>query len=125
MKPISDIDLTIKLTFCSAGVTFILKCDTVKKEPKEKTANFNISVLTAVSSETLKLNESTSPQLLDWAKGYSRWLTRANVTAGFDENGIFGTFKEGITIEETLNGIQIACDMISQRFEHYDESILT
>ena len=125
MKPIAEIDITTKLTFFSAGVTLILKCDTVKREPGEKAANFNISALTAVSLETLKLNESTSPQLVDWAKGYSRWLTRANVNASFNENGIFGTFKEGITIEETLNGIQAACDMISQRFEHYDESILT
>ena len=125
MKPTTEIDITTKLTFSSAGVAFILKCNTAKTRSSSKTASFTVSAVDAVSLEALKLTEDTSPQLLDWAKGYSRWLTRANVTADFDDDGILGIFKEGITVAETLTGIQAACDMISQRFDHYESSILT
>ena len=124
MTPITELDITTKLTFSSAGVTFILKCNTVKTGSGSKTANFTVSTVDAVSLEALKLNEATSPQLVDWAKGYSRWLTRANVIADYNEDGILGTVKDGITIAETLTGIQAACDMISQRFDHYESSIL-
>ncbi len=125
MKPTIEIDITTKLTFLSAGVTFILKCNTAKTAVGPKTANFTVSALDAISLEALKLTEDTSPQLLDWAKGYSRWLTRANVTADFNDDGILGIVKEEITVAETLTGIQAACDMISQRFDHYENSILT
>ena len=124
MKPITELDITAKLTFSSAGVAFILKCNTVKTGSGSKTANFTVSTVDAVSLEALKLNEATSPQLVDWAKGYSRWLTRANVIADYNDDGILGTVKDGITIAETLTGIQAACDMISQRFDHYEISIL-
>tara|TARA_B100000446_G_scaffold146042_1_gene139575 strand:+ start:555 stop:932 length:378 start_codon:yes stop_codon:yes gene_type:complete len=124
MTPITELDITTKLTFSSAGVTFILKCNSAKTGSGSKTANFTVSAVNAVSLETLKLNEDTSPQLVDWAKGYSRWLTRANVIADYNDDGILGTVKEGITIAETLTGIQAACDMISQRFDHYESSIL-
>tara|TARA_B100000749_G_scaffold170145_1_gene131022 strand:+ start:572 stop:949 length:378 start_codon:yes stop_codon:yes gene_type:complete len=124
MTPITELDITTKLTFSSAGVTFILKCNSAKTGSGSKTANFTVSAVNAVSLEALKLNEDTSPQLVDWAKGYSRWLTRANVIADYNDDGILGTVKEGITIAETLTGIQAACDMISQRFDHYESSIL-
>ena len=124
MTPITELDITTKLTFSSAGVTFILKCNSAKTGSGSKTANFTVSAVNAVSLETLKLNEDTSPQLVDWAKGYSRWLARANVIADYNDDGILGTVKEGITIAETLTGIQAACDMISQRFDHYESSIL-
>ena len=116
--------MCIRDRFSSAGVTFILKCNSAKTGSGSKTANFTVSAVNAVSLETLKLNEDTSPQLVDWAKGYSRWLTRANVIADYNDDGILGTVKEGITIAETLTGIQAACDMISQRFDHYESSIL-
>jgi len=124
MTPITELDITTKLTFSSAGVTFILKCNSAKTGSGSKTANFTVSAVNAVSLEALKLNEDTSPQLVDWAKGYSRWLTRANVIADYNDDGILGTVKEGISIAETLTGIQAACDMISQRFDHYESSIL-
>ena len=125
MNPTTEIDITTKLTFSSAGVAFILKWNTSKTRSSSKTASFTVSAVDAISLEALKLTEGTSPQLVDWAKGYSRWLTRANVTADFNEDGILGTVQEGITVAETLTGIQAACDMISQRFDHYESSILT
>ena len=125
MKPTTEIDITTKLTFSSAGVVFILKYNTAKTRSSSKTGSFTVSAVDAISLDALKLTEGTSPQLVDWAKGYSRWLTRANITADFNDDGILGTVKEGITIAETLTGIQAACDMISQRFDHYESSILT
>ena len=79
---------------------------------------------TTAAPVELSFTEDTSPQLADWIGGYSRWLRRANVTASFDENGITGTFAGGLTPEQTMMGVTDACDMIRQRFEHYEESIL-
>ena len=36
-----------------------------------------------------------------------------------------GTFADGLTPEKLLEGVQGACDMIRQRFELYDASILS
>ena len=65
-----------------------------------------------------------SPQLADWVRGYTRWLARARVSASFDENGIAGTFATGLTPEQVLQGVRDACDMIRQRFEPYEASVL-
>ena len=72
MKPTTEIDITTKLTFSSAGVVFILKYNTAKTRSSSKTGSFTVSAVDAISLEALKLTEGTSPQLVDWAKGYSR-----------------------------------------------------
>ena len=35
-----------------------------------------------------------------------------------------GTFRDGMTAEQTLLGMREACDMIRQRFELYEESVI-
>ena len=40
------------------------------------------------------------------------------------EDSISGTFAPTLTSEQTLEGVQLACDMIRQRFELYTESVV-
>ena len=57
-------------------------------------------------------------------RGYSRWLHRARVSASLNESSIDGKFADGLSSEQVLDGVRIACDMIRQRFELYQESVL-
>ena len=69
MKPIAEIDITTKLTFFSAGVTLILKCDTVKREPGEKAANFNINTINQkIYVFGIAYNENEKKEIIQEAK---------------------------------------------------------
>ena len=72
----------------------------------------------------IKLLESDSAQLYDWAKGYARWLHRASIKAEHNENAIEGKFTSVQSPESALENLREACLMIRQRFEHYETSIL-
>jgi 1,4-dihydroxy-2-naphthoyl-CoA synthase len=47
-----------------------------------------------------------------------------NVEASFDRSGINGSFTSDLGPEQVLEGVQDACDMIRQRFDLYQESVL-
>ena len=85
---------------------------------------FALAVSDSSTGHKLRLAVDVSPQLADWARGYSRWLVRANVKATHDESGITGTFAPDLQPEQVLQGLRDACEMIRQRFELYEESIL-
>ncbi len=123
MATISQTEINISLAFPKAGVTFEIRCGTPGGGANGH-PSFKLKALDYSGARQLSFSEDTSPQLADWVGGYSRWLRRANVTASFDENGITGTFAGGLTPEQTMMGVTDACDMIRQRFEHYEESIL-
>ena len=116
----STVQLTVNLAFPQAGVTFVIQV-----EDRESDAlSFSLTVTDASSNEAIPLTVDASPQLADWVRGYTRWLARARVTAGQDREGITGTFAAGLTPEQVLDGVREACDMLRQRFEPYQESIL-
>jgi hypothetical protein len=114
--------IKVILTFPKANVCFIVTCthESFTKEP----AKFRIDVNSNTHQEPLKLNEAHSPQLSDWAKGYARWLHRANIQAKHNDDAIVGTFTSVLEPEVLLENIREACLMIRQRFEHYESSIL-
>ena len=72
----------------------------------------------------MAFTQEASPALADWVRGYTRWLHRSRVSATHDAQVISGTFAEGVTPEQLLEGLGLACDMIRQRFDPYQESIL-
>ena len=114
---------SLDLSFPTAGVTF-----NIAVEPPDgangASPTFALSVSDAGTGQRLRLSVDVSPSLADWVRGYSRWLVRARVQATYDENGITGTFAPDLEPEQVLRGLQDACDMIRQRFELYEESVL-
>ena len=112
----SEVKIDIKMAFPEAGVTFA-----VEVAPE---GSFRLTATDAVNGKAVPLSAEASPQLADWARGYARWLFRSNVKASHDASGITGSFVDGLTPEQVLAGVRDACDMIRQRFELYEESIL-
>ena len=123
MTTTSTTNASLALSFPAAGVTF-----NIVVQPPGGTngaaQTFALSVSDASTRQQLRLRADVSPSLADWVRGYSRWLVRARVRATHDENGITGTFAPDLEAEQVLQGLQDACEMIRQRFELYEESIL-
>ncbi len=86
-------------------------------------AAFSLSALDANSGEPIPFTSESSPVLADWVRGYTRWLYRAGVAAQYSETSISGSFSAGMSAERILEGVQLACDMIRQRFELYEDSV--
>jgi hypothetical protein len=120
MASTSGVQANVNLAFPRAGVVFAIRVET----PDGNAPTFNLRVTDATGKRTIPFRVDASPQLADWVRGYTRWLRRASVTASYDESGIKGSFSGGLTPEQVLQGVRDACDMIRQRFELYEESVL-
>ena len=114
------IDLNLTLPFEAAQVQFDIKVG----EPSDSDAGASFSLSALDSAGTpVPFTSDASPVLADWVRGYTRWLYRAGVTARYTETAISGDFAQGMSAEQVLEGVQLACDMIRQRFELYEDSI--
>ena len=120
MAATSDLQIKINLAFPNAGVAFKIDANS---SDGGATA-FRLSVTDISGERDVAFRVDDSRVLADWVRGYSRWLIRARVSATFDDHAITGTFADGITPEQTLQGVSDACDMIRQRFDLYEESVL-
>ena len=120
----NSVNLDLSLAFPRAGVAFAIEARAQDGGADEDPSTFRVSVSDASNGRAVPLTVDASPQLADWVRGYTRWLARARVSASFDENGIAGTFAAGLTPEQVLQGVRDACDMIRQRFEPYEASVL-
>ena len=125
MATISETAIKINLAFPKAGVTFVVECTPPDAASSNDSHSFKITANSSETSSALTFTEDTSTQLADWIKGYSRWLVRANVTASFTDECINGTFRSGLSPEQVLSSVNDACDMIRQRFDHYETSVLS
>ena len=114
--------IQMTLPFPKANVSFLVRCSDIGSI--QGTTPFTITVYSHIDRKPIKLLESDSPQLADWAKGYARWLHRAGIKAEHNENAIQGHFSSIQSPELALENIREACLMIRQRFEHYESSIL-
>ena len=112
--------IKIELAFPDAGVKFHLSADSGPGAG----AAFGLRVSDASSGAPVAFTQEASPELADWVRVYTRWLYRSRVSASHDTEAISGTFAEGVTPEQVLEGLGLACDMIRQRFEPYRESVL-
>jgi hypothetical protein len=113
------IDLKLRLPFQGAGIEFVIQIGESDNE-----TSFVLTVESLGPGGRVPFTSAASPVLADWVRGYTRWLYRARVSAQYTEDSISGTFAPGLTSEQTLEGLQLACDMIRQRFELYTESVL-
>ena len=135
----SGVNLSVYLPFPTAGVAFRIRVDSDKVPgpsvfvlsahrwvaDEDVPTSFAIGPTTDERGQNaLPFSVDVSPCLADWIRGYTRWLVRAGVRATHDSNSINGTFAESMTAEQVLLGVRDACDMIRQRFEWYEESIV-
>ena len=124
MTTTSDVQMSVKLAFPKAEVVFAIKVEPPSGQSNGQGRSFHLAVTDTTGTRTTPFKADASPHLADWVRGYTRWLVRANVRASHDESSISGTFADGLTPEQVLLGVRDACDMIRQRFELYEESIL-
>ena len=117
-----DLNLNVNLPFPNAGIVVAIKVET--PDGNGSAPSFYISVTDITGERAIPVSSEVSPSLADWARGYSRWLYRARVSAFHDESRIRGTFADDLSPEQILDGVRIACDMVRQRFELYQESVL-
>jgi len=118
----TDDIIQLTLLFPKANVSFSITCTNFISPDGD--GHFAIKVNSYKERKPIKLLESDSAQLYDWAKGYARWLHRASIKAEHNENAIEGKFTSVQSPESALENIREACLMIRQRFEHYETSIL-
>tara|TARA_B100000686_G_scaffold216710_1_gene223714 strand:- start:415 stop:792 length:378 start_codon:yes stop_codon:yes gene_type:complete len=118
----TDDIIQLTLLFPKANVSFSITCTNFISPDGD--GHFAIKVNSYKERKPIKLLESDSAQLYDWAKGYARWLHRASIKAEHNENAIEGKFSSVQSPESALENIREACLMIRQRFEHYETSIL-
>lgn len=122
MVTASDVNINVKLPFPKAGVVISIKVET--PEGNGSAPSFHLSVTDSSGERAIPFSRDVSPSIADWVRGYSRWLHRARVSASHDENSINGKFADGLSAEQVLDGVNLACDMIRQRFDLYQESVL-
>ncbi len=122
MTAASATKANLDLSFPVAGVTFNIAVE--PQDEADGSQTFALNVSDTSTGQKLRWAVDVSPQLADWVRGYSRWLVRARVKATHDESGITGTFAPDLQPEQVLQGLRDACEMIRQRFELYEESIL-
>ena len=120
----ADLNINVGLPFPQAGVVFNLRVNSGPEGSAEGSTTFELDVKSSSNGDRVSFTPEQCPQLADWVRGYSRWLYRARVRATHDQRGITGTFEGDPTVQQVLEGLQIACEMITQRFELYESSIL-
>lgn len=116
-----DINIDMGLAFPKAGLLFNIGVISQTGYP----TLFRLLVTDLEQKRAIPFREYECPCLADWAPGYCRWLTRAHIKASYDvREGISGSFVDGLTPEQVLRGVSDACDMIRQRFDLYEESVV-
>ncbi len=119
MSTSQAVDIDLKLAFPDAGIEFQLSA-----KSGSGSTSFRLGVTNAATGRAVPFTVESSPVLADWVRGYTRWLHRPRISASFSEAVVTGTFAEGTTSEQVMDGLEMACDMIRQRFGLYTESVL-
>ena len=122
MTTTTKLNLCLRLPFEGAEVEFNIEVN--ESGSAEAGPTFSMVALSLDGIDRLRFQSDVSPVLADWVRGYTRWLYRARISAQYTEDAITGQFAAGVTPEQVLEGLQLACDMIRQRFELYEESVL-
>ena len=119
----TKLNLCLRLPFDGAGVEFNIEVNETGSDDG-RGPGFSLTVLDLESGDRVPFASHASIVLADWVRGYSRWLYRAGVAAQYTYDSITGTFAADLTAEQVLEGLRLACDMIRQRFELYEDSVL-
>ena len=111
--------LNLSLPFESAGVEF-----RIQVADDDDGANFSLTAACPETGAPMAFVSEVSPVLADWVRGYTRWLYRCRISATHTDDAITGSFERGLDAEQVLEGLRLACDMIRQRFELYEGSVV-
>ena len=117
-----SLNLCLRLPFERAGVEFNIEVN--ESGNANEGPGFTLVALACGTGDRLAFRSYVSPVLADWVRGYTRWLYRARISAQYMDDAIVGVFASDVTAEQVFEGLQLACDMIRQRFELYTESVL-
>ena len=117
-----NLNLCLRLPFDGAGIEFNIEVN--ESGDPSSGPGFTLVAQASGSGDRLAFQSHVSPVLADWVRGYTRWLYRARISAHHTEDAIVGAFAADVTTEQVFEGLQLACDMIRQRFELYEESVL-
>ena len=119
MTDTMKLNLNLSLPFERAGVEF-----RIQVADDDGGANFSLTAACPETGDQLAFVSGVSPVLADWVRGYTRWLYRCRISATHTEDAITGSFERGLDAEQVLEGLRLACDMIRQRFELYEGSVV-
>ncbi len=117
-----NLNLCLRLPFDGAGIEFNIEVN--ESGDSSSGPGFTLVAQASGSGDRLAFQSQVSPVLADWVRGYTRWLYRARISAHHTEDAIVGAFLADLSAEQVFEGLQLACDMIRQRFELYEESVL-
>ena len=117
-----NLNICLRFPYERAGVEFNIEVN--ESGDADSGPEFSLVAQAIGSGDQLAFQSQVSPVLADWVRGYTRWLYRARIRAQHTDDAIFGSFAPGVTPEQVFEGLQLACDMIRQRFELYQESVL-
>ena len=112
------LNASLSLPFERAGVEF-----RIEVAHGDGGQSFDLTAACPETGTRMAFVSEVSPVLADWVRGYTRWLYRCRITATHTDDAITGSFAPGLTAEQVFEGLQLACDMIRQRFELYDSSV--
>lgn len=119
MTDTMNLNLNLSLPFESAGVEF-----RIQVADDDGVANFSLTAACPETGAHLAFVSGVSPVLADWVRGYTRWLYRCGISATHTDDAITGSFERGLDAEQVFEGLRLACDMIRQRFELYEGSVV-
>ena len=118
MTDTMKLNLNLSLPFERAGVEFRIQV------ADDDGARFSLTAACPETGDQLAFVSGVSPVLADWVRGYTRWLYRCRISATHTEDAITGSFERGLDAEQIFDGLRLACDMIRQRFELYEGSVV-
>ena len=118
MTDTMKLNLNLSLPFERAGVEFRIQV------ADDDGARFSLTAACPGTGDQLAFVSEVSPVLADWVRGYTRWLYRCRISATHTEDAITGSFERGLDAEQIFDGLRLACDMIRQRFELYEGSVV-
>ena len=120
MTDTMKLNASLSLPFERAGVEFRIE---VADGDGDGGQSFSLTAARSDTGARMAFVSEVSPVLADWVRGYTRWLYRCRITATHTDDAITGSFAPGLTAEQIFEGLQLACDMIRQRFELYEDSV--
>ena len=119
MTDTMKLNMSLSLPFESAGVEF-----RINVADDNGAASFSLTAACTGTGAPMAFVSDVSPVLADWVRGYTRWLYRCRISATHTDDAITGSFERGLDADQILEGLRLACDMIRQRFELYEGSVV-